>query len=86
MLGAYLLDGKRLEWTQIIEKAKSLDASFGQDGMCTTFGAAVLLREHGHTVEDAPLEAAEAIYDRLRNWAKISTGQPPLAEKENHGP
>lgn len=48
----YLLDGKEVPWTVLIEKAKDLDDDFRAEFCRTTSGAARVLRLRGHTVEE----------------------------------
>lgn len=49
----YLIDGKPADMDDIIEQAKELGYTGDAYGVYYTSGAARVLREHGHTVEEA---------------------------------
>ena len=49
----YLLDGKPVTFSQLINEAQELGYD-GNGGLLLTSEAAAVLREHGHTVEVNP--------------------------------
>ena len=49
----YELDGEPCSARTLIEEAAYLDDDFGSDGFKSTSGAARILRQHGHAVEEA---------------------------------
>lgn len=48
----YLIDNQEADMNDIIEKAKGYGYSGDSYGVYFTSGAAKVLREHGHTVEE----------------------------------
>jgi hypothetical protein len=50
----YLINGRPVSASELIEEAKFFDSDFGSDGLCTTSGAASILRQHNITVENIP--------------------------------
>lgn len=48
----YLVNGEKLNWTELIEFAEDLDADFSETKIKTTSEAAQILREFGYTVEN----------------------------------
>jgi len=54
----YLLDEERIEWTELIKRAKEIDEDFGNQFYQSTSQAAQILRDHGHEVSDVwPIRA-----------------------------
>lgn len=47
----YMINDESASANDIIRKAKELDSSYGQDGLCQTSVAAAILRQHGYKIE-----------------------------------
>lgn len=48
----YLVNGEKLNWTELIEFAEDLDPDFAETKIKTTLEATQILRDFGHTVEN----------------------------------
>ena len=48
----YLVNGKKLNWTELIEFAEDLDPDFAETKIKSTSEVTQILRDFGHTVEN----------------------------------